>query len=45
MNAVVVLIVKGWLRWVKKETWSHRGRYLVHSNFQGVIITPLVGLI
>ena len=25
----ILLIVKGWLKWLKNETWSHSGRFLV----------------
>ena len=33
MTAAMLLIVKGWLKWVKKETWSHSGRCLVCKQF------------
>ena len=29
VTVVMLLIVKGWLKWVKMETWSHSGRRLV----------------
>lgn len=29
VSAAMLLIVKGWLKWVKKETLSHSGRCLV----------------
>ena len=29
VSATMLLIVKGWLKWVKKETWSHSARFLV----------------
>ena len=29
VSAVVLFIGKDWLRWVKKETWSHSGSCLV----------------
>ena len=32
--AVVLLIVKGWLRWVKKETWSQSGRCLICKQLE-----------
>ena len=26
MSATILLIVKGWLKWAKKETWNYNGR-------------------
>ena len=29
MTVALLLIVQGWLKWVKVETWSHNGHCLV----------------
>ena len=40
MTAAMLLIVKGWLKWVKEETWSHSGRCLVcKSIFSSELLT------
>ena len=33
-DCAVVLFVKGWLRWVKKETWTQSGRCLICKQLE-----------
>ena len=42
VTATVLLIVKGWLKWVKKETWNHSGRCLVCKQHAFVLGIPNV---
>ena len=37
-----MLIVKGWLKWVRRETWSHGGRFLVCKKLKFFIGVPNV---
>ena len=38
----MLLIVKGWLKWVRGETWSHNGRFLVCKKLKFFIGVPNV---
>ena len=38
---MLLISVKGWLEWVKKETWSHSGHWqcVNSSNFSSEFLT------
>ena len=42
VSAAVLLIVKGWLKWVRREIWSHNGRFLVSKKLKFFIGIPNV---
>ena len=42
VSAAMLLIVKGWLKWVRRETWSHSGRFLVCKKLKFFIGVPNV---
>ena len=42
VSAAMLLIVKDWFKWVRGETWSHSGRFLVCKKLKFFIGIPNV---